>query len=105
MCVVLHGLHHRHLRPWELFLDDDQELGEDVFNPIGGKNSYEDRPWVVKYQKRNIVRRIFDREIWIEEPALRRLQDRIFLQSIVIAVLITGIIMLVFLVLPDGNRF
>ena len=105
MCVVLHGFHHQHLRPWELFLGDDQELLEDPFTAFGGKNSYEDRPWVVKYQKRNIIRKIFDREIWIMEPALRQLQDRIFLQSIFIGFLIAGVLMAIFLSVPAGNRF
>ena len=91
MCVVLHGLHHRHVRPWELFVDDNatdiDELcsGKRSFDSFGSSNSYEDEPWVVKYQRRFVVRKIFDREVWIQEPALRQVQDTIFLQSMLMA--------------------
>ncbi|KAJ4865066.1 hypothetical protein T069G_01596 [Trichoderma breve] len=84
MCVVLHGLHHRHVRPWEL---------------------YEDEPWVVKYQERNIVRKIFDREIWIQEPALRQIQDTIFCQALLAGLVFGLIFMAVFLAVPGGHFF
>ncbi|KAI0475796.1 hypothetical protein GGR56DRAFT_674322 [Xylariaceae sp. FL0804] len=93
MCVVLHGLHHRHLRPWELFADsdDDEPMTKasfsSSFDSFGSANSYEDRPWVVRYDRRNLVRKVFDREVWIQEPALRQIQDTIFVQSILIGVL------------------
>nr|POE59054.1 hypothetical protein CFP56_24324 [Quercus suber] len=71
MCVVLHGLHHRHVRPWELFADEadnvmdekDVSMSSDTSSnaPILA-NSYEDAPWVAKYQRRNIVRKVFDRQ-------------------------------------------
>jgi hypothetical protein len=110
MCVVLHGLHHRHLRPWELFADDDgealeHEVKKASFDSFGSKNSYEDEPWVVKYEKRNIIRKIFDREVWIQEPALRQIQDTIFLQSLLIALVITVAVVGVFCAIPSGNKF
>lgn len=106
MCVVLHGLHHRHIRPWELFVDDD---GEDEhnhsFESFGSSNSYEDEPWIVKYEKRNVVRKIFDREVWIQEPALRQIQDTIFVQSILCALLLSGVLTAIFVAVPGGNFF
>ncbi|OZJ03211.1 hypothetical protein BZG36_04530 [Bifiguratus adelaidae] len=65
MCVVLHGLHHRHLRPWELFAGQDLNAVERDYN------------------KRNIIRKIFDKEVWIQEPALRQIQGKIFWQILV----------------------
>ncbi|MCJ1320080.1 hypothetical protein MMC15_005417 [Xylographa vitiligo] len=108
MCVVLHGMHHRHLRPWELFAEEDDsssvyELKKGSFDSLGSTNSYEDEPWVAKYDKRNIVRKVFDREIWIQEPALRQIQDTIFLQSILGAILGTAIFMAIFIPVPKGN--
>jgi hypothetical protein len=106
MCVVLHGMHRRHLRPWELF--DDAVSGVELnasFDSLGSKNSYEDEPWVIKYENRNIVRKIFDREVWIQEPALRQIQDTIFLQSVLFGVLIAAIFCVIFVVLPKGNLF
>lgn len=122
MCVVLHGMHHRHVRPWELFADEEVELGdgekdigteseagmaaEGGLEPFGcSSNSYEDAPWVVKYQKRNLVRKVFDREVWVQEPALRSIQDTIFVQSLLIAALTTGVLTAVFVCIPGGNLF
>ncbi|KAF2749010.1 hypothetical protein M011DRAFT_457114 [Sporormia fimetaria CBS 119925] len=111
MCVVLHGMHHRHLRPWELFSDDDcqgyDEKAESLeqVTPQSISNSYEDEPWVAKYDKRNIIRKIFDREVWIEEPALRQIQDTIFLQAVLGALLASAITVGVFLAIPHYNFF
>src|SRR5436305_14202068 len=103
-------MHHRHLRPWELFAEDDDASGSDCemkksFDAFDSSNSYEDEPWVAKYEKRNLFRKIFDREIWIQEPALRQIQDTIFLQAIITAVVITVITVGVFCAIPKGNKF
>ncbi|KAH8838286.1 hypothetical protein MCOR27_005773 [Pyricularia oryzae] len=115
MCVVLHGMHHRHVRPWELFETDERDVevvGEDggrmskgSFDSFGSGNSYEDEPWVVKYKKRNIVRKIFDREVWIQEPALRQIQDTIFVQAMLAALLASGLLVLIFVLVPGGDFF
>jgi len=107
MCVVLHGMHHRHLRPWELFEDPEPEveMKKNSFDSFSTSNSYEDAPWVVRYKKRNIIRKVFDREVWIQEPALRQIQDTIFIQSMLCALLIGGIFCAVFVPLPHGNFY
>ncbi|KAL8896701.1 MAG: hypothetical protein Q9207_007584 [Kuettlingeria erythrocarpa] len=110
MCVVLHGMHHRHLRPWELFAEDDDassvmEMKRGSFDSFGASNSYEDQPWVAKYDKRNLVRKVFDREVWIQEPALRQIQDTIFLQALLGSVILTAICVGIFVALPKGNFY
>ncbi|KAL8964237.1 MAG: hypothetical protein Q9183_004594 [Haloplaca sp. 2 TL-2023] len=110
MCVVLHGMHHRHLRPWELFAEDDDassdfEMKKDSFDSVGSSNSYEDQPWVAKYQKRNILRKILDREVWIQEPALRQIQDTIFVQAILGSLLVTAVCVGIFVALPGGGFY
>ncbi|KHN98790.1 Regulator of G protein signaling superfamily [Metarhizium album ARSEF 1941] len=106
MCVVLHGMHHRHVRPWELFLQDDaEEPNKRSFDSLGSENSYEDEPWVVKYEKRNVVRKVFDREVWIQEPALRQIQDTIFVQALLASVLLGGALTAIFVAVPGGNFF
>jgi hypothetical protein len=107
MCVVLHGMHHRHLRPWELFEDgkSEVEMKKTSFDSFGTENSYEDSPWVVKYEKRNIIRKIFDREVWVEEPALRQIQDTIFLQSILSGLISAAIFSAIFVAVPNGNFY
>jgi hypothetical protein len=115
MCVVLHGLHHRHVRPWELFevgpSDSDSEAGGDdkrrpgSFETFGSSNSYEDEPWVVKYKKRNLIRKVFDREVWVQEPALRQIQDTIFLQAVLGGLFLSGVLTAVFVCIPGGGYF
>ncbi|KAI9737880.1 MAG: hypothetical protein M1834_009250 [Cirrosporium novae-zelandiae] len=106
MCVVLHGMHHRHLRPWELFADEDEICKErDSLDTIGSSNSYEDEPWVAKYEKRNVIRKIFDREVWIQEPALRQIQDTIFVQALLGSFVISAIITGIFCAVPKGNFY
>jgi len=118
MCVVLHGLHHRHVRPWELFEVDEADVaaGEEAgagtsakakasFDSFGSANSYEDEPWVVRYSKRNVVRKVFDREVWIQEPALRQIQDTIFVQALLAALLIAGVVTAIFVCVRGGDFF
>lgn len=99
MCVVLHGMHHRHVRPWELF-QANGELGvNDVLEPRGtAANDITTQYWVEHYAKRNLVRKIFDREVWIQEPALRQIQDKIFIQAMLVSVLISVVLAVVWVV-------
>ena len=129
MCVVLHGLHHQHMRPWELFADPedasasvppgpgpgpgseseaaggDETAGKGSFDTFGKANSYESEPWLVRYENRNVVRKIFDREMWVQEPALRQIQDVIFIQAVLGALLLVGTLVAVFVPLPAGKLF
>jgi hypothetical protein len=111
MCVVLHGLHHRHLRPWELFVTDEEEKEvqeksrEKSFDTLGGRNSYEDEPWVVRYERRNPLRKVFDRQVWVQEPMLRQIQDIIFIQSILVAFVASAVATALFVAVPGGNFF
>lgn len=108
---MLHGMHHRHVRPWELFEGEEVELQSekgnsfDSYSSFGSSNSYEDEPWVVKYQKRNLVRKIFDREVWVQEPALRSIQDTIFVQAMLMALLTAGILTAIFVCVPEARFF
>lgn len=111
MCVVLHGFHHRQLHPWEYFsseVEADAELRHnslDSMDTLVSFNSYEDAPWVQKYEKKNLIRKIFDREVWIKEPALRQIQDKIFLQSVLMSLVLAGILCAIFIPLPAGGYF
>lgn len=103
---ILHGLHRRHVRPWELWEDKENlEAGHQKvsFECGSGYNSYEDEPWVEKYAGLSVVRKIFGREVWIEEPALRRLQDQIFWQSLLVAVVTSAGLAGAFIALPKGG--
>ncbi|KAG9242163.1 hypothetical protein BJ878DRAFT_516957 [Calycina marina] len=123
MCVVLHGLHHRHVRPWEMFQtasnsvnspntssSPDTELcrpSDDPLNPRStSRNDATTQYWTERYARRNIVRKIFDREVWIQEPALRQVQDQIFIQALLFAVLGSAAITCVWVfAVPKGGLF
>nr|POE79488.1 hypothetical protein CFP56_07553 [Quercus suber] len=114
MCVVLHGLHHRHIRPWELFADEPDEVVSEKDLGVASdssstastlRNSYEDEPWVAKYQKRNMVRKVFDRQVWVQEPALRQIQDTIFLQAILAAFVLSCLFVGIFCAVPHGRFY
>jgi len=105
MCVVLHGMHHRHVRPWELFTENPEERRMDSFDSLGSSNSHEDEPWVKRYANRNIIRKVFDREVWIEEPVLRQIQDTIFTQALLAAVGLSALLTAIFVCLPAGNLY
>jgi hypothetical protein len=110
MCVVLHGMHHRHVRPWELFSDETEEVPDEKAASqesllSTSTNSFEDEPWVARYKKRNVIRKVFDREVWIKEPALRQIQDTIFLQAILGAFVLSCIFVGIFCAVPRGNFY
>ena len=103
-------MHHRHLRPWELFDDevDSEDDGKSFRYSSDSYNSgagYEDEPWVAKYEKRNLIRKIFDREVWIRDDALRKIQDTIFVQAIIGGFLISAALVGIFCALPVGMYF
>lgn len=101
---ILHLRKHRHLHPWELFSDDSEEL-KDIEPLSGGTNSYEDQPWLTKYEQRSFAARIFDGETAVEEPAVFRIQRRIVLESAIFGFLITAVIVIVFCFIPGGNFY
>ena len=111
MCVCMYAFHrgHRHVRPWELFADvemeDNTPEAKRSFDSFGSANSFEDEPWVVRYRQRNLLRKIFDKETWIQEPGIRQIHDTIFLQSMLIGLLSTAVLTALFLSLPAGNFF
>lgn len=110
MCVVLHGLHHRHLRPWEMFSDSEtaelEEKAQSMETLVSDSgNSFEDEPWKPKYEKRFFIRKIFDRQVWVQEPALRQIQDTIFAQALIGAFVISFIIVGIFCAVPHGNFY
>jgi hypothetical protein len=107
ICMYIFSGHRYHVRPWELFVDveDPEDMRKRSFDSFGSSNSFEQEPWVVKYSERSIVRKIFDREAWIQEPVLRQIQDTIFVQAMFIGLLSGGILTAVFVPLPAANFF
>ncbi|KAF2083339.1 hypothetical protein K490DRAFT_69913 [Saccharata proteae CBS 121410] len=107
LCVVLHGRHHRQIRPWELFATEDEPsiVMIRVSSDEESRNSWEDEPWVPMYKQRNIIRKIFDNSVWIEEPALRQIQDTIFVQSLAFSFILSAVIVGPLCAIPPSNLF
>ena len=77
-----------------------------TYEPLSNNsNSYEDAPWLVKYEKRRFALKIFDTEALVEEPALFQIQRRIVLESVAYGLLATAVIVVVFFFLPAGNFY
>ncbi len=51
------------------------------------------------------MRKVFDRETWIQDPALRGIQDIIFVQAMLIGLFAAGVFTAIFVPLPAGNFF
>lgn len=114
MCVCLHAMRARQLRPWELFGDGeaDVEMGKAELDGISVTTSglsvmmgMSDAPWVERYKNRGLLRRIFERQVRVVEPAVREVQNTLFVQALLVAVLGTTVVTGLFVALPSGNFF
>lgn len=109
MCICMHifSRHHQHIRPWDLFehVEEVAGLRKQSYDSIGSSNSFEEEPWIAKYSERNLVRKILDREILIQEPVLRQIHDTIFVQAMLAGLVASLVFGAVFLPLPPANLF
>ncbi|KAL5353254.1 hypothetical protein ACLOAV_001290 [Pseudogymnoascus australis] len=114
MCVCLHAMRARQVRPWELFGDSEAEveMGKAELDGVSVSTSglsvmmgAGDAPWVGRYKKRGLLRRIFDRQVRVVEPAVREVQNTLFVQSLLVAVLGTMVATGAFVAMPSGNFF
>lgn len=128
LCVIIHSSHCRALRPWELPNDsaslrsfgvataDEVALSTDDINSVSGRskkgisldtfgtsNNYGHEPWVEKWKKTSLFRKIFNRQIWIQDETIRVLQDRIVIQSYIWSILFTIPLTALFVALPEFN--
>ncbi|KAI9842236.1 MAG: hypothetical protein M1837_007381 [Sclerophora amabilis] len=73
------------------------------FDTWGSSNTYTHESWVQKYKQKHLVRKIFDRQVWIQNAQVRFIQDKIALQSYIWAFLIALVLTVAFVVIPSGN--
>lgn len=90
---------------------EDLEKGDDVsfrassLQFFGPKNSFDDASWVEKYQKKPLMEKVFDQQVWTQDETLRVLQDKIVLGANIWALILTVICTVVFVALPKGNLY
>ncbi|RDW89173.1 hypothetical protein BP6252_01205 [Coleophoma cylindrospora] len=133
LCMILHHSHSRNLRPWEF--DADPEAGYPVRNSdevdmatsgqAEGKGDDDDRgaavsrssmasfgekneregEWLLRYKKKSVTSKIFEKSVWTQDETLRVLQDKIVLGANSWAILLTVVLTIVFVALPKGNLY
>jgi hypothetical protein len=74
-------------------------------NTFGPKNEWERERWEQAYQRRRLVRKVFEKNVWTQNETLRLLQDRIVLGANVWSLIVTVPLTVVFVALPSGNYF
>jgi hypothetical protein len=135
LCLILHTAHSRNLHPWELADDisiqspterpqrdssastasccDMEPKDEEAslrfdrtsMNTFGPKNEWERERWVRAYERRGLVRKVFEKSVWTQDETLRVLQDRIVLGANVWSFIVTVPLTVAFVALPCGNYF
>jgi hypothetical protein len=75
------------------------------FDTFGTANTFNDEPWVERYEKKPVMKKIFENNTWVMDDSIRLIQDKIILQSQVWGVFATVVTAVVFAVLPKGNFF
>ena len=127
LCVLLHRMHTRNLRPWEIEDDDSNSPSdeESIFKRIsdtsslasrnsrwsksiqtfGEANDYEKETWIDKYRRRPIYRKILEKSVVVQEEGLRLMQNKIIRQSEAWALIITIPLTIAFVALPKGKYY
>jgi hypothetical protein len=75
------------------------------FDTFGSANTFNDEPWVERYEKKPVMKKIFENNTWVMDDSIRLIQDKIILQSQVWGVFATVVTSVVFVVLPKGSFF
>jgi hypothetical protein len=79
-CIVLHSLGHFQVKPWDI----------------------EGKDWRTLYKKRWYVRKVFDRELAVSEPVIRKGQNVVFFQGLWLGFVVTVVVMAA--CLPVGEK-
>lgn len=72
---------------------------------FGTANSYGHEIWVEKYQAKMMVRKIFDKSIWVENESIRIMQDKAALQALIWSIIVTIPLTVLFTAVPAGKYF
>lgn len=67
---------------------------------FGTSNSYGHESWVDRYRKQTLFKKIFAKQIWVQDQTVRLIQDRIVLQSYVWSLICSVPLTALFLALP-----
>lgn len=92
-CIILQGTQRVQYRPWDLFAESKEA---ELFGKF-------EKYWEAKYKSRSSVRKIFDKQRWVEDPSFRRLLDRLLWQAVVAGALGGVVFFLIIFWIPGLN--
>jgi hypothetical protein len=98
----MHGLRARHLQPWEVWDDAGDDAGDD---DVFSSRTESQARFEARRAKRWSIGRVFDRQVRVEEPGLREIQNGLVLQAIVRATVLTVVLAGMFCAIPPGYVF
>lgn len=75
------------------------------FDTFGSANTFNDEPWVERYEKRAVIKKVFEKNTWVMDDSIRLIQDKIILQSQAWGMFATTLTIIVFTALPKGNFY
>ena len=86
-------------------IDDDHSFRPSSMSTFGPKNEWEHASWVESYQKKSLLRKVFDKSTWTQDETLRVLQDKIVLGANIWSLIITIPLTVAFVAIPKGNLY
>lgn len=89
-------------------LKDDREslsLERSSMNTFGSKNDLERERWAETYEKRSLIRKIFEKSVRTQDETLQVLQDRIVLGANIWGLVVTLPLTVLFVALPQWSYF
>lgn len=72
---------------------------------FGTANSYGHEIWVEKYLAKMMVRKVFDKTVWVENDNIRIMQDKVALQALIWSIIATVPLTVLFTAMPSGRFF
>lgn len=72
---------------------------------FGTANSYGHEIWVEKYRAKMMVRKVFDKTVWVENENIRIMQDKVALQALIWSIIVTVPLTVLFTAVPAGKFF
>ena len=127
LCVLLHRMHTRNLRPWEIednysaypsdeeaILKHNSDYSSLASKPsrwskslqtFGDANDYEKEMWIERYRRRPIYRKILEKSVVVQEEGLRLMQNKIVWQAEAWALIVTVPLTIAFVALPKGKYY
>lgn len=87
-------------------VDATASLRHSKLQPFGPRNStFEGEAWVQRYEKKPMLKKVFEKSVWTQDETLRTLQDKIVLGANLWALVITVPLTITFMALPKGNFY